>query len=379
MPFASALSLALDPIEAIEEACSEVIRQLGSAPDIAAAFFTASHTDAASEMARAIQKQLRPTVLVGSSAVSVVGQHLEVEEAPAITVWAGQMGGVLPARFVASRDVREVSFRGPSAEALSAAHTLVLLPDPFSFPVDHLVGQMATDHPNLKVVGGFASASNFAGGNRLILNGEIHSHGAVGFLVAGPTKVTTVVSQGCRPIGEPLVVTKAEGHRIFELGGKPAYAQLVRLINGLGEDERSLAMTGLHIGRVINENQLDFKRGDFLIRGVMGMDRDKGSVDVGDIVPVGSTVQFQVRDAGSAHEDLGELMEGRRADGALLFTCNGRGVRFFDEPHHDAALVAKMLDGAPVGGMFCAGEVGPVGDRSFVHGYTASLALFEDA
>ena len=173
-------------------------------------------------------------------------------------------------------------------------------------------------------------------------------------------------------------MTKSEGHRIFELGGKPAYRQLVKLINGLGEEERSLAMTGLHLGRVINENQLDFSRGDFLIRGVMGVDRDQGSVDVGDVVGVGSTVQFQVRDAGSAHEDLSEMMEGQVADGALLFTCNGRGVRFFDEPHHDAALVSKMLNGVPVGGMFCAGEIGPVGTRSYVHGYTASLALFED-
>ncbi len=187
-----------------------------------------------------------------------------------------------------------------------------------------------------------------------------------------------MVSQGCRPIGRPLVVTRSDGNMIQELAGRPAYEQLAKLVTGLTTNDRMLASKGLHIGRVIDEHQSVFGRGDFLIRGVLGVDPATGSVAVGDVIPVGSTTQFQVRDAESADEDLRQLMEGQAADGALLFTCNGRGRHLFSVPNHDAALVSQMLDGAPLGGMFCAGEIGPVGGRSFVHGFTASLALFHD-
>ena len=226
---------------------------------------------------------------------------------------------------------------------------------------------------------GLASAAAGVGGNRLILNSEILSQGAVGVLLSGETRVTSVVSQGCRPIGSPFVVTKAKGNLIYELAGRRACDQLAAVIGGLGEEERALAAAGLHFGRVIDEHQVHFERGDFLIRAVLGADQESGAVAVGDVVAVGSTVQFQVRDADSAHEDLVELMAGQAAHGALLFTCNGRGSRLFSEPNHDATVVSEMLDSVPIGGMFCAGEIGPVGNRSFVHGYTASVALFHDS
>ena len=165
---------------------------------------------------------------------------------------------------------------------------------------------------------------------------------------------------------------------IYELAGQPAYEQLSTVVQRLRQDERALAAQGLHIGRVVDEHKDDYTQGDFLIRGVLGVDQNTGGIAVGDVVPVGSIVQFQVRDAASADEELRRLMDGQVADGALLFTCNGRGTHLFEEPHHDAALVSEMLDEVPVGGMFCAGEVGPVGGRSFVHGFTASLALFHD-
>lgn len=190
--------------------------------------------------------------------------------------------------------------------------------------------------------------------------------------------MTSVVSQGCRPIGRPLVVTKAEGNLIYELAGRTAYDQLAALLDELSDEDQMRVAQGLHIGRVIDEHKTDFGRGDFLIRGVLGVDERTGAMAVGDEMSIGSIIQFQVRDAVSADEDLHQLMDGQAADGALLFTCNGRGTHLFSEPHHDAGLVSRMLDRVPIGGMFCAGEVGPVGGRSFVHGFTASLALFHD-
>ncbi len=224
-----------------------------------------------------------------------------------------------------------------------------------------------------------ASASSEPGGNRLFLDDEVFTAGAIGLLLSGPTKVTTVVSQGCRPIGHPFIVTRADGNVIEELAGRPAYEQVADLVRSLDPGERELAVQGLHIGRVIDESKLEFDRGDFLIRGVMGADAESGTITVGDIVPVGTAIQFQVRDAASADADLRELMTSKRADGALVFTCNGRGSHLFDTPDHDASVIAANLGDVPMSGMFCAGELGPVGSRNFLHAYTASVALFEDA
>jgi small ligand-binding sensory domain FIST len=129
---------------------------------------------------------------------------------------------------------------------------------------------------------------------------------------------------------------------------------------------------------VIDERQAEFGRGDFLIRDVLGADPKTGAVAVGDEVEVGATVQLQVRDADSADEDLRDLLWSRTADGALLFTCNGRGTSLFGIESHDARLVSDALDRAPLAGMSCAGELGPVGGRSFLHTFTASLLLLHD-
>jgi small ligand-binding sensory domain FIST len=189
-----------------------------------------------------------------------------------------------------------------------------------------------------------------------------------------------VVSQGCRPFGHPLVVTRAEGNVIFELAGRPALERLVAQAHeSLSEEEvRLLESGGLHLGRVIDEHREQFGRGDFLVRNVVGADRGSGAIAVGDVVPVGTTVQFHLRDAQTADEDLRALLHGRHADAALLFTCNGRGTRLFEAPDHDVATLTDELGRVPVAGFFAAGELGPVGQRNFVHGFTASIALLRD-
>ena len=186
-----------------------------------------------------------------------------------------------------------------------------------------------------------------------------------------------MVSQGCRPIGRPYTVTRSERHVIHELAGRPALERLVETVEALSPADRDLAAQGLACGIVVDDRKLDFARGDFLIRGLLGADREAGTLAVGDAVPVGATVQFQVRDASTAGEDLELLLAGHSAAGSLVFTCNGRGARMFGDAHHDAAIIHGRLGGA-VAGMFCAGEVGPIGGRNALHGFTASVALFQD-
>ena len=225
------------------------------------------------------------------------------------------------------------------------------------------------------MIGGLASAAARPGGNRLALDGEVSSEGAVGVLLDG-ADVRTIVSQGCRPVGRPFVVTRGERNFVEELGGQPALRRLQDCVTEMTEDDRALMRAGLHIGLVVDEHKPDFGRGDFLVRGVLGADQQSGSIAVGDHVTVGQTVQFHVRDAGAADEDLRALLAGAEAEAALLFTCNGRGRHLFGVPDHDAGVVEALLGPIPVAGAFCAGEIGPVGGRNFLHGFTASLALF---
>jgi small ligand-binding sensory domain FIST len=256
---------------------------------------------------------------------------------------------------------------------------VLLLGDPYTLPVEMVIKGLAELHPGLPVLGGMASAARGPGGNRLVLDDQVHTTGAVGALLGPGARLSTVVSQGCRPIGRPLVVTRAERNVIYELAGEPALERLLEMVkDGMSERDVRLINQGLHMGLVIDEHQVEFGQGDFLVRNVLGADQSNGAIAVGDVVDIGTTVQFQVRDAESADEDLRQLLEARGADGALLFTCNGRGTRLFAEPDHDARVVGELLHEPPLAGFFAAGELGPVGGRNFLHSFTASLALFED-
>jgi small ligand-binding sensory domain FIST len=220
-----------------------------------------------------------------------------------------------------------------------------------------------------------ASAAAGPGGNRLVIGTRVLTHGAVGAFLGPSVDVATIVSQGCRPVGSPYVVTSSERNIVYELAGRPALERLQELARSLPDDERKLLSAGLHFGRVIDERRSEFHRGDFLIRNVLGGDAQTGAIAVGDVVDVGATGQFQVRDAAAADEDLRELLAGAHGDAALLFTCNGRGTRLFGVPDHDATVVAEAVPRATVAGMSCAGELGPVGKRNFLHGFTASVVL----
>ncbi|MDP9020292.1 MAG: FIST C-terminal domain-containing protein [Actinomycetota bacterium] len=380
MPFAAALSQHPLATHAVGEVTGQVLEEVGEAPELAVLFVSAVHTGAMEDIAAAVRSILVPDVLVGCTAASVVGGAHEVEDRPAISLWAGRMTSVAPLRLTAEHVGDQVAVTGfPTPELLPAdGRALLVLADPFSFPVDaFLSGLREQVGVDLPVVGGLASAARGPGGNRLVLGGEVLSDGAVG-VVLGGVEVSTVVSQGCRPVGDPMIVTRGERQVIYELAGRPALDRVQELIQSLGPDDLHLAQQGLHVGRVIDERKVDYGRGDFLIRNVLGADREAKAVAVGDEIDVGDTVQFQVRDADTADEDLRDLMATSAADAALLFTCNGRGSHLFGVADHDAAIVSSAIANGPVAGMSCAGEIGPVGGRSFLHGFTASVVLFRD-
>ncbi len=221
------------------------------------------------------------------------------------------------------------------------------------------------------------------GENLLFFNDEVVPEGAVGTLLSGNIRLETVVSQGCRPIGRPFIVTKAEENVILELAGKPATDALQALYQELPDPDKRLVRKALLVGVVMNEYQQKFKRGDFLIRNLIGMDPSAGAIAIGDRIETGQTVQFHVRDAETSKEDLQTLLEEHSkgapksgASGALLFSCLGRGKDLYGEPNYDIRAIQSALGTLPIAGFFCNGEIGPVGSRNYIHGFTSSLGLF---
>jgi small ligand-binding sensory domain FIST len=386
MPFAAAVSRHPVASMAVGEVVGDVLEAIGRAPDLAVVFVTAPMTGALEDAVRAIRTLLAPACLMGVTADAVLAGAVGVEHEAAIVLWAAQLGAdCLPVRITARRDGDGFTFDalGPLAEIARTQPgcSLLLFPDPFSFPTEDFLESLASVAPGLAVSGGLASAARVPGQNRLVLDDAMYSDGAVGVLL--PRAPATVVAQACRPIGQPFIVTKAEHNLIVELGGRPAFQRLMEMVNALEDEDRALAARGLHCGIVADEGKVQFERGDFLVRGVLGAEHERGAVAVGAVVPVGATVQFHVRDPASAGADLASLLDGHRADGALVFTCTGRGSAMFGNPHHDADMLDDLLHGTgsrrpAIAGMFAAGELGPVGNRNAVHTFTASVALFRD-
>jgi len=390
MPFAAALSTNPESSKALEEVCEKARARLQGVPDLALLFFSPHHAPSAPRLAASAQKRLEARCVLGCPGESIIGNGQEIENNPAMSLWLGRWSAgvkLSPFHLVMEETSDGYSLLGwpDDLAAADPKQALILMvADPHTFPVDTFLGQVNTEHRGLRVLGGMASGMHGPGECPLLLGNRVVDEGAVGVLLQGPINVRAVVSQGCRPIGRPMVVTKGHENLITGLGGKTPLEQLQQLWQDLDARDRQLLQQGLHIGRVINEYQGEFQRGDFLIRNVMGLDRDSGALAITDRVRVGQTVQFHVRDADSADEDLHALLlidlsaHEKPPAGALLFSCNGRGTRLFPEPHHDARAIRAEAGELPLAGFFAQGELGPVGGQNFIHGFTASVVLFED-
>jgi small ligand-binding sensory domain FIST len=385
--FAAALSTEANTAAAVEEVCRQAAAQLAGPADLAVLFVSQHHGPAFGPLVAEIAQKIGAGCLIGCTGESIAGGNREIEETPAVSLWLARLPGVsLTAWQLEFQRTSEggtfVGWPDDLPATWPEGSTLLTLAEPFSFPADYLLERLDEDQPHVPVLGGMASGAHAPGGNRLFFGGREVESGAVCVLLHGAVEIRSIVSQGCRPIGRPLVITKADGQTIFELSGKPALEQLQHIFDALSPEEQQLVQQGVHVGRVINEYQEKFGRGDFLVRNCLGADRKTGAIAVGDFVRPGQTIQFHVRDAQSADEDLRELLAkieqpaGAGSSGALLFTCNGRGTRLFNEANHDAGLVAEQLGSIPLAGFFAQGEIGPVGGKNFLHGFTASIALF---
>lgn len=381
----AAFSTHADTGEAARQACAEVQEQLaGAVPDLAYVFLTPEHLGDPAAAVDAVRTSVSSRHIVGCVSQGVLAGSREFQRGPAVAVWAASLPAatLTPFYVEGGRAYQpDATEAGIALPFLGDPILVTMLVDPFGFPADAVLQVYDTAYAGVPLVGGFATGGGRSGTQALILDDEIYRDGAVGMAIAD-VSVATVVSQGCAPVGREAVVTSAEANVIHELAGEPALERLHGEFRTFSERERKLASEGLLAGLVIDENKPAYGRGDFLIRGILGADRDSGSLSVGERVRTGQTVRFHVRDATSARDDLDRALDDAiaateaRPAGALLFTCNGRGSHMFAEGDHDAAAVTQRLDQAPIAGFFCGGEIGPIGGRTFVHGFTATLAVF---
>jgi small ligand-binding sensory domain FIST len=387
--FASAVSKEMNAGEAGRALTDQIEFVLRNGPiDLACLFLSSHYIEHAEQLSAAVCDRLSPRTLLGCTGEGVIAGSEEIERAPAVTLWAAQLPGtsLIPWHMPGGQDQGDAGImQWPNVDAASEAPTLLMLADPFSIPMDEVLSGMADHCPGSVAIGGMAGGGQDQGENRLLLNDGVYTSGLIGVAISGAVSVRTVVSQGCRPIGERYVVTKAERNVIHELSGLPALDQLRQMFESLSNHDRNLAQNALHVGIVMDEQRNRFERGDFLVRNLIGADRSSGSLAIGDMVTEGQTIQFHVRDAQSASEDLNLMMAADRSRhttptlGALLFSCCGRGRGLFGRPHHDVTVVRERAGDIPVAGFFAQGEIGPVGGANFLHGYTASVALFSES
>ncbi len=405
-----------EPEAAALRACEQVLRAAkGRSIDLLFAFVAPIGLGSAERAHAEIRRSLAPKHIVGCSAEGLIAGSLEAEGIPGVTVLAASLPGVRVHTF-SDRDLPPIPDRvdpdvlaglalGAGFDAEHRATFLFI--DPFSVPLVRLMPALsaarrspAKDAAPAPILGGLASGAKGPGEARLLMDDHVRGAGLVGVSLSGNIRVDTLLSQGCKPIGRPLVVTKARGNLILQLAGRPALDVVQEIVGELTDGERSRLHNSLVLGRVVNEYKDRFGRSDFLIRNLVGVEASQRGIAVSDIIKVGATVQFHLRDAETASRDLEMLLDAQRlhgpALGSLLITCNGRGTRLFDAPSHDASRVAKAFSRLhpgeqlakagenidpdaprfPLAGFFAAGEIGPLGDASYLHGQTACAAIF---
>lgn len=384
---------AVSECAAANEAAAELIERVRPAldesrADLCLLLASAHFEDGFQAVCEKIEESLTPRAFIGATGAGVMGGDTEYEQQTAIVLFVARLPGAKLVSFHLSTDDLG---RFDSAEALrehlgvpaSARPSFLLLGDPYSINPLDVLRRLHEAYPGRPAFGGMASAGEAPGQNALVFDGHVLRHGISGVALWGDVEIETIVSQGCRPIGRHMVITRAERNIIHSLGGRPPLGVVRELLNECSEEDREVAAArGLCVGCVVNEHQAKFGSGDFLIRNALKFDRDSGTLAIDDLVRTGQTIQFHVRDAESAAEDLRRLLQlrpPRPAAGALLFSCNRRGRRLFPDRHHDARTIARACGGPALAGIFCTGEIGPVGNRNFLHDYTASIALFRPA
>ena len=390
MKWTSAISEKPELEDAIAECAVNIKNSIQDEPlDLVVVFVSPHYEEAYDRVAQLLQLALGAKHVIGCSGGGVIGNGVEVEQRAGLSITAAALPNVEIKPFHlqvhrlpdmdASPDKWEELI---GVEAEKDPH-FVMLADPYSFPVQDLLVGLDYAFPKASKIGGLASGASRQGGNALFLDGEVLRTGAIGLAFDGNITVDTVVAQGCRPIGTPMRVSKSDRNTLEELDGHSPLSVLQGMVAALPQRDQELLRHSLFLGVVMDEMIDNPVQGDFLIRNVVGMDQNTGSLAIGEMLKEGQLVQFHLRDAETSTDDLLAVLsryatENRENDipGALLFSCLGRGQFLYGRENHDTDLFRDKLGEIPLGGFFCNGEIGPVSGTTFLHGYTSSFGLF---
>jgi len=387
--FSSALTQEDDGSKAIEELASKVNKELnGRTCDLAILFISESYRDYQPEdLLQNFRQLVQPTLLIACNSSGVIGEKNEVEMQPAMSAMAMHLPGVSFRPFTLSGlELNSIREGTDLIKALDIYPTdqpnFICLADPLSCDVNKLLQLFNDGYQKCPVIGGLASGVVAGVENWLSLDGDIYTDGAVGIALVGDIHFDIIVSQGCRPIGEPYTITKADENIVYELAGKSAVKALNEVLMQLRVEDQILAQHSLFVGIVRDEQRVNFKRGDFLVRNILGADVKRGALAIGEVLEAGQTLQFQLRDARTSDEELKYLLKKIRHfqrhanhEGALLVSCCGRGRGLYGEPNHDVRTIQSMRGPIPLAGFFANGEFGPIDNKNYIHGYTSSLAI----
>ncbi|OGW89457.1 MAG: hypothetical protein A3E74_07595 [Omnitrophica bacterium RIFCSPHIGHO2_12_FULL_44_12] len=385
-----------DVLKAIHMLADQVIQDFkGASCDLAVLFVSAVYLEVDHQKIWSILRaKLSVNCLLACNAYGVVGHKSEYESKPAVSLMAMHLPGVkvLPFSFF-PEDVDTISSGKELLASLDLYPTdkphFLCLAEPMTCDSGKFVELLNEGYPCSPVIGGMASANVLGFENWLMLNGEVYESGVVGVVLCGDIEFETIVSQGCRPVGEPYAITKVDRNILYELGSQPALKVLQEMYDKLPEGDRNLAKDSLFVGLAMDERKVNFQRGDFLIRNIVGADQERNALAIGAILKAGQTVQFQLRDADSSKEDLrlslGKSVKERNyqikkknrglPEAIFLVNCCGRGLGLFGKPDHDVKMIQSMRGPLPLAGFFANGEFGPVGPKNYVHGYSLSLTI----
>ncbi len=390
MRWASAVAQDEQIDSALDACASSLMVDLeGQTPDLVLAFVSPHFAPSYDRLPSIVRELLGDATILGCSGRGVIGGRRELEDQPAISLSAAVLPGVEIRPFHLKSDTLPDPDAPPQAWEEIAGVTadqephFLLLADPYSFPTDSLIAGLDYAFPSAAKIGGLVSGGFHPSSHALFLDSRFYRTGAAGVAFVGNLVIDTVVAQGCRPVGRPMIVTKAHGNLLHELDGRDPLEVLRELLSSLAPDDQKLARHSLFVGMVTDPLGENWATGDFLIRNLMGIDPETGALAVGEHLREGQTVQFHLRDARTSAEDLNDQLsryagfrEDNAASGAVMFSCNGRGAGLYGEPDHDSNAFYSSVGPVPLAGFFCNGEIGPVGGATYLHGYTSSFGIF---
>ncbi len=361
--------------DAIDEAAEGVIQELGEDIDLVIVFVSSAYSDHYSSLPAILGRYFPNATRFGCSTAGIL-ENGELGDSPkGVTIMAAQLPGVQIQSFHIDGDPEDWSIEEPSDQSSE----IIVLADPFSCQTSKLGEWLDSNFPDSQSIGGVASGGWAAGETILLQNDELLRTGAIGITLTGNIKMNTIVSQGCRPIGSPMFITRSIGNQIFEIDGEPAMLLLERLFASLDDADRKLAHTSLFLGLGMQDQQETYNHGDFLIRNILGIDPETRSITIAAAIEPKAIIQFHLRDSDASTVELKEqlaTLKDTKPAAALVFSCMGRDKDLSGTSSHDATVLSEAMGQTPMAGFFGNGEIGPVAGKTFLHTYTTAIGFF---